>query len=267
MKIFYSISISLFLAIILRGQSPTFAPIGSKWGYTYSAFASRGDYIKEAVGDTVIKGRICRKFKTTAKIIDCIGGPTCLPERVSIRAEFIAQRQDSIFYYDQTDSSFAFIYHFHAQVGDTMTVVNYRTIFKYVCTRSVDTIFGGVTLKKWQFKSVCNSPSNSNYPIILLEKVGALASLFGMENTCVIAEMGYSLCSFKSENVNFQRPVCITTTAENTLSDAVQISPNPANSALTIASNHSFVTIRGFVHPGPLVCLSDPSRRRAFMPR
>ena len=244
MKIIYFISIFLFLAIVLRGQSPTFAPIGSRWGYTYSDQSSRGDYMKEAVSDTLIKGRICRKIKITSKLMFCV--PMCGPVTTSTYFTFIAQSQDSVFTSNASGDKLEFLYHFNARVGDTMAVPSNRsaTNLKYLCTRLVDTIFGGVTLKKWQFKSICDRPNSSDYPIILLEKVGALKRPFNMESTCVIDEFGYGLCSFKSDNVNFQSPNCITSTVENTLSDAVQISPNPAHTYLNVASNHPFVTTK-----------------------
>ena len=244
MKILYSISLFLFSTLVLRGQSPTFAPIGSRWGYTYSDQISRGDYMKEAVSDTLIKGRICRKIRITTKLTFCV--PMCGQMTISTNIKFIAQSQDSIFSCDASGDNFELLYHFRARVGDTMTVPNYRssTNLKYLCTRLVDTIFGGATLKKWEFTSVCVPTRSGNYPIILLEKVGALKRPFNMESTCVIDELGYNLCSFKSDNVNLQSPNCITFTAENTLSDAVQISPNPAHTYLNVASNYPFVTTK-----------------------
>lgn len=240
MKIYYCLSIFLFSCFLLRGQSPTFAPIGSKWGYGYSALSGYGDYMKEAVGDTVIKGRICRKFKTANRELSC-GPMPCASPVLNVSSAYIAQSQDSIFQYQQRDSSFVFLFHFHAQVGDTLTTKGYSTTLKFVCSRVVDTVFGGATLKKWEFRQSC---ARYDRIVILLEKVGVLNRPFDLPNMCVSDDTYYGLCSFKSGNINFQGTSCITSTAENALSEGVTISPNPASTFLKIDTNHPFLTLK-----------------------
>lgn len=240
MKSVYTLSIFFFFPILLRGQSPTFSPIGTKWGYTYQYVTGFGDYMKEAVSDTVIKGRICRKLLITNRSYSC-GGPTCVPYTTKT-ATFIAQNQDSIFVFQPWDSTFKFMYHFHSQVGDTLTVpINATTPLKYVCKRVTDTLIGGGTLKKWEFNQICPQFVNT-YRIILLEKIGPLNTPISLPNTCLIdGDAAYVMCSFKGENINFQGTNCITSTHETTLSDAVKISPNPTVSFLNIESNHTFL--------------------------
>ena len=237
MKFIYSISFLLFSCFILRGQPPTFSPIGTKWGYSYSSFLGSGGLIKEAVGDTVIKGRICRKFINTDRGVTC-GGPTCLPFlRTSV--SFIAQSQDSIFLFQPWDSTFRFMYHFHSQVGDTMTTqFNTNTQLKYVCMRVSDTLLGGTLLKKWQFIQICSR--NNTFPIILLEKVGAFQSPTILPNACLSDDTYYGTCSFQSGHINFQGTNCITATDETTLSKGVELSPNPASTFLKIESSFIF---------------------------
>lgn len=240
MKILYSISIFIFSALVLRGQSPTFAPIGTKWGYSYSGPFGLGAYFKETVGDTTIMGRVCRKLNTTQLDYHCTGSCTTFTYN---SLAFIYQSQDSIFLF--SNGRFNFLYHFHAQVGDTLKgKLNIQSdTSKFVCRRVSDTIFGGTTLKKWVFNEVCRQFVNTA-EFILLEKVGALNQPLGFESNCGFDGSYYTLCSFKSATTNFQSPNCITSTAENTLSDAVQISPNPAHTYLSVASNHPFVTTK-----------------------
>ena len=251
MKFVYTLSILLFFPILLRGQSPTFSPIGTKWGFSYFYFSGSGSLIKEAVSDTVIRGRTCRKFINTDIGYNC-AGPSCLPFKRTF-VSFIAQSQDSIFLYQPRDSTFRFMYHFHSQVGDTMRPLLYANPdLKYVCVRVVDTLFGGMTLKKRLFSQTCPPFSRTNY-VTLLEKVGALNSPEGLYNTCLSDDTYYGMCSFQSENIYFQGTNCITSTRETTFSVAVKISPNPTSSFLNIESNHPFlrykiIDMQGKVH-------------------
>lgn len=226
-------------------QSPTFSPIGSKWGFSYQSSFSFGDFQKEAVSDTTIAGRICRKFNTIDRSYLC--APSCSSRQIQGTA-FIAQHQDSIFLYNAQQNNFVFLFHFHAQVNDTMLSKQ----LKYVCMRVGDTLFGGVRLRKWEFKQVCPQFLNTA-PLLLVEKVGALNSDWGLPNTCLIDNIYHTLCYFSQSTILFQRNNCISNIEAANLSSNINIAPNPVRFNLTIESTHHFDIIRIFNTQGQLV--------------
>jgi hypothetical protein len=233
---------ALFSCFLLRGQSPTFSPIGTKWGYSYQHTFGHGKYVKEAIADTLINGRICRKFNT-------INYDTYF-NKIYTGSAFIAQSRDSIFQVEPTTGSLSFLYHFHCQVGDTLKPAGCCSSLSlgYLCTRTSDTLIGGVNLKKWQFKQLCTAhpfdTTSRPFNHILLEKIGVLNMPFQFVSTCYIDYSDYIMCSFKDANINIQSTGCVTATNETNGSDALSISPNPTHSVLNIASNQPFSTYK-----------------------
>lgn len=103
----------LFLsaALALPAQQE-FAPIGAVWHYSANIYSLQTPLIflrLEAVSDTVVQGRICRKLAQT----NIFGWPdSCF---------YLHQQGDSIWFYNPSVDDFDLLYAFNAQPGDEWT--------------------------------------------------------------------------------------------------------------------------------------------------
>ncbi len=93
-------------------QAQTFAPVGAKWYYTQPSInSSEITYTWfESVKDTIIMGQSCRKI---------IGEAGC-----SWKADFLFDRNDSVFYYNSVIGEFCLLYNFNANQGDEWVVLH-----------------------------------------------------------------------------------------------------------------------------------------------
>lgn len=246
MKSLFVCLLAFCSATCLLAQSPTFSPVGAKWGFRYQSAFSFGDFQKEAVSDTIIGGRVCRKLNTIERNYICT--QSCTIGRQIQHTAFVAQSQDSIFLYNAPQNNFIFLFHFHAQVNDSL-ITDQK---KYVCTRVGDTLLGGVRLKKWEFRQICPQFVNTGN-FILLEKVGALNSDWGLPNGCSVDGVYHTLCFFREDNILVQSNNCISNIIENDFSNNTTIFPNPAYFNLTIKTIHNFDIVQIFNTNGQLV--------------
>lgn len=105
--------IFLFFAVGLaggaKGQQP-FAPVGAKWHYTEVSMT--GPEISytwfESVKDTIVANQSCRKI---------IGSSGC-----AWKADYLFDRNDSVFFYNNAIQQFDLLYNFAASVGDSWTI-------------------------------------------------------------------------------------------------------------------------------------------------
>jgi hypothetical protein len=104
--------ISIALAAINNNQAQNFAPIGAKWYYTQPSInSSEVTYTWfESIKDTIIMGQSCRKI---------IGEVGC-----SWKADFVFDRNDSVFYYNSVLGEFCLLYNFNANQGDEWVVLH-----------------------------------------------------------------------------------------------------------------------------------------------
>jgi hypothetical protein len=231
-------SISSFL------YSQTFGPIGTKWGYDFIGVGGAGSYHMEAVADTVIAGKTCRKLVTQKIWYICM---TC--RIYSKGASFIYENKDTLWGISPS-GTLSLIFRYNLQIGDTFS---YSPTIRYIVTRKLDTLVGGQMLKKWQLRSLCTSPVYSNQNINFVEKIGSLSSVLYLGYYCFSDPDYYDLCTFSSENVSIGTSCRYTKTTD--LSDAISlnIQPNPVFTFLKIETEHPFSDFKIYDLTGKLV--------------
>lgn len=213
-------------------------------GYNYASPGGGGSYYLEAVADTIIAGKLCRKLVTQNIFFIC---PTCLSYSKSVR--FIHENQDSLFSVT-TNGNLSLIFRYNLQIGDTFS---YSPTIKYLVTRKVDTLISGQTLKKWQLKSLCSDTRYNDQFNVFVEKIGSLNNILSLGYYCFSDAEYYNLCTFSSGNIQVGTRCDYTKTNDLTDNIPIKIHPNPTSSFLNIETEHPFSDFKVFDLAGKLI--------------
>ena len=245
-----TLAVLLFFTCILtcqvermRGQTPmTFAPIGTKWSYSWSAASGIGAYSLESVADTTIQGKVCRKLRYADRADYCF--PNCVSS-FSYGARFFYDNQDSLFEF--RNARFELIMRTNALVGDTIKIYDAgssQNQLTYIVKTKSDTLLNGQFFKKWTLQEQ-NCRQNPNlYSITFIDKIGVLGYPIRPRTACIIDGIYYDLRCFEWGNFKFGVANCLTATNENPKGLAVKISPNPTNATLQIEAAAPFFTYK-----------------------
>jgi Secretion system C-terminal sorting domain len=259
MKKMMMLLVTFYAFTTLYGQG--FAPIGTKWAYNRSGLGAGSPpatvYL-EAVKDTIIKGRICRKLAIKTHSIWCDGRTGICDTDSSGKYKIyvynsgfrlIHERNDSLFEVDtHQDNNFFLLFHYKLQIGDTLTTKKR----KYTIVGKGDTLIGGQILKKWNVNTVCDQPSP--YKIIIgrgvfVEKIGTFSDISLNNIYCntlpsLTDASDYSLCQFSSGNIHIEKRCGYTKAHDLPANILLSIYPNPATVSLSIATEHPFVSYK-----------------------
>jgi len=204
--------IFIVLSNLLHAQSE-FAPIGAEWyysePYSLTSMPSEQNYILfRVVGDTIINEMNSKKIELL------FNGTTALC------VEFIAQIDDTIYYFNTNTQQFQVLYNFSANIGEIITVhhqhfiPNCGTLFNLIDSVpnfqykivNIDSIFISERWLKRQTVEMLNFDDywgfgfpNGQYAYIL-EGIGSLTYFFGRANA-IIPEMSAPMLRCYSDNI------------------------------------------------------------------
>ena len=116
MKPAFTTLLSFFISFHIAAQT-VWAPLGAEWYHRQGAGGPEpiglGYYHSEAVGDTVVKGRTCRKIERYKKV--------WTGDIVRLAPLLTYAHNDSVYLYNPVFDRFLLTYDFTAAAGDTLT--------------------------------------------------------------------------------------------------------------------------------------------------
>lgn len=228
----------LSISFTVSAQNMEFAPVGAYWKYNYSTFCGDQQRLVTVVGDTVVNGKTFKKLA-----IDEFIKTQCPPPGTShaYSKDFLSIRNDSVF----MGLNQAFLFSFKAQIGDTVKFNDFLNNARYGVVDSLGTInLGGVNRRIMYFTKYCKNLTNgqiTKHRTIskLVENFGLLTEgLIWQAPDCGAVDVSAYLFSCYGSGV-FRYPtnaICPPTVATNEpiFGNHISISPNPANTDLSI---------------------------------
>jgi Secretion system C-terminal sorting domain len=224
-----------FSYLNLFSQS-NFAPIGSKWIYSYGAVNGGGYEKYESMGDTTIGGLATRKIRVA---------------RLSIRGNYrdtswvyLQIKNDSV--YQLNGSSSQFSLSLKPKLNDTIKFRN--TANTYYVVKKVDTINIGQNVKRYRMAQYCNNRESPLFDYV--ENIGLLNDPIVFIDICyALKDVGYKLCYFESGNLTYgDKTACenLVSTKDLLSETEVLISPTVATDFISIQSMYDFKRITIF---------------------
>ncbi len=224
----------LFIQSFVSAQSE-FAPIGAEWYYQYQDYISPyglGYFKYECVGDSLVKGQVCRQIENMRVQSDS----TVLPGAPI----FVFERNDTVFRYSYELEDFHILMDYSAEVGDTLLIQpGYINIHKdsiFVVEELTTEIIDGVPLKKWRLNTGICGVYQDYY-----EKIG---SPFGFDPTAyciIIVDIDIKIRCYSDSEISIQiiDSPCdgILSNVEELSVDKLEIYPNPTDSYLSVNWN------------------------------
>jgi hypothetical protein len=226
MKNILTLLLVTFSYLNLFSQS-NFAPIGSKWIYSYGTVGGGGYEKYESMGDTIIEGLATRKIRRA---------------RLSIRGNFrdtfwtyLQVRNDSV--YQLNGSSRQFLLFLKPKLNDTFRFSN--TANTYYVVKKVDTINIGQNVKRYRMAQYCNNRESPLFDYV--ENIGLLNDPIVFIDFCyAIKDIGHTLCYFESGNLTYGDKIAcekLVSTKDLLSESDVLISPTAAT---------DYISIKGF---------------------
>jgi Secretion system C-terminal sorting domain len=218
-----------FSYLNLFSQS-NFAPIGSKWIYSYGAVNGGGYEKYESMGDTTIGGLATRKIRVV---------------RLSIRGNYrdtfwtyLQVRNDSVYQINGSNSQFSLF--LKPKLNDTFRFRNPSNT--YYVVKKVDTINIGQNVKRYRMAQYCNTRESPLFDYV--ENIGLLNDPIVFIDLCyAIKEVGYTLCYFESGSLTYGDKIAcekLVYTKDLLLESDVLISPTVATDYIFIHSVYDF---------------------------
>jgi Secretion system C-terminal sorting domain len=229
MKNIFTLLLVIFSYLNLFSQS-NFAPIGSKWIYSYGAVGGGGYEKYESMGDTTIGGLATRKIRVA---------------RLSIRGNFrdtfwtyLQVRNDSV--YQLNGSNSQFLLFLKPKLNDTLKFRSTSNTFYVV--KKVDTINIGQNVKRFRMAQYCNNRESPFFDYV--ENIGLLNDPIVILDLChALKDVGYTLCYFESGILSYgNKTECekLVSTKDLLLESEVLISPTVAADYISINSVYDF---------------------------
>jgi hypothetical protein len=242
--------ISLTLPFLTITAQVEWAPIGAKWYYTEPYQEELSYILVESVGDTTIHEYNCRILKFTRNGHEFVS------------QEYIAQRGDTILYYNPHTDGFHTLYNFAAEIGDTIHV-HYQPFkpndafllpssilddgiipyFSYRIVGIASIEVSGIMLKQQEVDFLTNDDrwgfSNITGDVFLIEGIGSLTYFLGRGNWIVPEESVTLLRCYSDELLSYYNPLwessCILISSiETKWRQEHRIFPNPTGNILHI---------------------------------
>jgi Secretion system C-terminal sorting domain len=235
-----------FSYLNLFSQS-NFAPIGSKWIYSYGAVNGGGYEKYESMGDTTIGGLATRKIRVA---------------RLSIRGNYrdtfwtyLQVRNDSIYQINGSSSQFSLF--LKPKLNDTVRFRNPSNT--YYVVKKVDTINIGQNVKRYRLAQYCNNRESPLFEYV--ENIGFTNDPIVIIDFCyALKEVGYTLCYFESGSLTYgDKTACenLVSTKDLLLESDVLISPTVATDFISIQSMYDFKRITIFDINGKILKISS----------
>lgn len=234
------------LAVGVKGQQP-FAPVGAKWHYTEVSMT--GPEISytwfESVKDTIVANQSCRKI---------IGSSGC-----AWKADYLFDRNDSVFFYNNAIQQFDLLYNFAANAGDSWTIhhpVNWggdndSTTLTVDSTSSIT--IDGVNLKVLYTRAI-NEENNNwwSFKGEHIQRIGA-AYLFPVFGACDPGP-GELRC-YQDSDIFYKQGQydCEYVSVIDISNDALGVFPNPTEKILYIESVENIMSVTVFAINGQKV--------------
>ncbi len=122
--------ILIFVLSVTHTFSQTFAPIGATWHYRYDVNDPRGNghHLYKSTKDTVYKQQLCKKIERTtffSRTDSAFQSPL-----------FVYQKNDTVFYYNDSVLRFLPLYFYNVNIGDT---ISFRNPYDYYFPIATDT--------------------------------------------------------------------------------------------------------------------------------
>lgn len=257
MKFFAALTL-IFLSSFSSSQTNEFAQIGTKWWYEYSYFSLNGYKTLEAIGDTLIEGKICRIIAPTIFAKD-LSNPEAVLDTLYLSNLYIYS--DARVVYNYTLGSFYTLYDFNALVGESWLVggVSSDEMCDSTGEVRVDS-FSNISINGFDLKQIYTSSNPSYYwnfgtrPV--RERMGSMNYLFPTPEDCLLDfyDGGPLRCYYDPEFGYYTVDSLISCDFLLELTEApintdVQIWPNPFSNNINISIST--------IHPNILITIYD----------
>lgn len=239
-RILLSILIILLVNII---TAQNFAPLGSKWNYTYSNFSVFGYVELESVSDTMVNGLNCKKLIKTKEVFDYMYDEY---HTMNLGFEIISSDEDKVYIF--RNGQFYTLYDFSADINDTWEIpMTYDAFFEDCDTLGTIQVIakGDTIIEDQNLRYIVVEPlENSSWALegLIIENIGAVEYYLLPEQLCVIDfyEGGLFRCYSDDLIVLHQGPYPCTyiTVGINDIENKMKLSsyPNPAQNYIVFES-------------------------------
>ncbi len=239
-----SLLLILLTGLLLPGIAQEFAPVGAEWHWDERfAFSGNIDYIKfQSEKDTTILGESCRKITKRHPLL-CNMRP---------EVEFVFDRNDTVFFYDEIFNTFQILYDFNAETNDSWVILfvdetNDADSLIITVDSTSTMIVNDEELKVLYvtyFKNDEYMPET--YYSRIIEKFGDMIYMFNWQPLSMVAcdgNISFGLRCYEDNEFGFYSTgladscdyVYIWTGIENSLNENdISIYPNPAIEQITI---------------------------------
>lgn len=192
--------IALFVPLLAHSQS--WAPVGAKWTYKQGSCCGPDSNLAviEAIGDTLIDGRICTELAVEQGWFGC-----------HVFLPYFTESNDSLFFHDPLTEQFQLLFRWDAVPGDAWftAISSTFTLGDTLDWTVVDTgrvVINGIELRTWQVDVIARNMVYNAAIASVTERLGPFGTPFTWVFNACDGETFLQLRCYEDNDITWQNP-------------------------------------------------------------